>query len=73
MTGARRTGERSHGVVSEFDADRGLGVIVDARGNRYTFHCLEIADGSRTIEVGLDVGFEVLPKLGRYEAKRIRP
>lgn len=73
MTAERRPGDRYRGVVADFDADRGLGVVIDAEGNRYAFHCLEIADGSRTIDVGLDVGFEVLPKLGRYEAKRIRP
>ena len=32
------------------------------------FHCIAIADGSRTIAVGTAVKFDLLPKLGRYEA-----
>ena len=59
------------GTVTEFDADIGLGVI-DTDGVRYPFHCIEIADGTRTIAVGADVAFDVLPKLGRYEAAGIR-
>jgi CspA family cold shock protein len=58
------------GTVVEFDADVGLGVI-DADGVRYPFHCVEIADGSRDIGVGTDVTFDVLCKLGRYEAASI--
>jgi len=58
------------GTVAEFDADIGLGVI-EADGVRYPFHCIEIADGSRDIAVGADVTFEVLCKLGRYEAASI--
>ena len=64
---------RRRGVVAEFDAERGLGTIVTADGRRYPFHCVQIADGSRDIDVGLEVGFDVLPKLGRYEAARIAP
>lgn len=60
------------GTVVEFDAKVGLGVIaVDAE--RYPFHCIEIADGSRDIEVGTHVSFELLCKLGRYEAAAITP
>ena len=54
----------------EFDRDVGLGVI-DAGGTRYPFHCIEIADGSRAIAVGTEVGFDVLYKLGRYEAANV--
>jgi cold shock CspA family protein len=67
---------RGHGLrgrVAEFDAAVGLGVIVDDEGRRYPFHCVEIADGSRDIAVGAVVRFDVLPKLGRYEAAAIRP
>lgn len=67
MTAERR------GVVADFDVDSGLGTIVDAEGKRYGFHCLEIADGSRDIDVGLDVGFLPLAKFGRHEARRIGP
>jgi cold shock CspA family protein len=58
------------GTVAEFDADVGLGVV-ETDGVRYPFHCIEIADGSRAIAVGTDVTFEVLCKLGRYEAASI--
>ena len=37
----------------------------------FAFHCTQIADGTRTIEVGQAVRFELLPKLGRYEATAI--
>jgi len=58
------------GTVTGFDADVGLGVI-EADGARYPFHCIEIADGSRDIAVGAVVTFDVLCKLGRYEAASI--
>ena len=59
------------GRVSAFDEPRGLGTIVDEDGRTYLFHCTQIADGTRTIEVGQDVRFELLAKLGRYEATAI--
>lgn len=56
------------GTVVEFDEARGLGHIV-ADGTGYPFHCTAIADGTRTIEVGASVAFEVRPGgLGRWEA-----
>ena len=58
------------GVVAEFAADTGLGAI-DTGGVLYPFHCIEIADGTRDIALGVDVTFEVLCKLGRYEAASI--
>lgn len=64
-----RTG--MEGTVVEFDAEVGLGVV-DSDGVRYPFHCIEIADGSRDIEVGTVVSFEVIGKFGRYEAADIR-
>jgi hypothetical protein len=67
------SGDRRRGVVAEFDADQGLGTIIDAVGRRYRFHCIEIADRSRDIAVGVEVGFDSVPKLGRYEAARIAP
>lgn len=60
------------GSVAEFDPERGLGVIETADGTRYEFHCVEIADGSRSIPIGVEVDFEPLPKLGRWEASDIR-
>jgi cold shock CspA family protein len=61
------------GVVTEFDEHAGLGVITDGSGSEYSFHCAEIADGTRTIEIGTNVEFDPLPKLGRVEAGRIAP
>ena len=58
------------GTVAEFDAVIGLGII-EADNVRYPFHCIEIADGSRDVAVGADVSFDVLCKLGRYEAASI--
>ena len=60
------------GRVSEFDEPAGLGVITAADGVDYPFHCVEIADGTRTIDVGIEVEFEPLRKLGRVEAAAIR-
>jgi CspA family cold shock protein len=59
------------GRVAHFDAEVGLGDLVAEGGVVYPFHCVELSDGSRTIEVGTDVTFAVLLKLGRYEASSI--
>lgn len=60
------------GVVSEFDEPRGLGEIVDVDGSRWAFHCTQIVDGSRRIEVGSPVVFVLVPgHLGRLEARQI--
>ncbi|MGH8998678.1 MAG: cold-shock protein [Acidimicrobiia bacterium] len=61
------------GVVDSFDAARGLGEI-HADGAVYPFHCTQIADGSRHVEVGAPVEFTVAPgPRGRWEAVGIRP
>ena len=57
------------GVVEEFDADVGLGTIVDDEGRRWLFHCTVITDGSRTIDAGTRVRFDrVAGGPGRWEA-----
>jgi cold shock CspA family protein len=56
------------GTVLSFDAPRGLGVVVDDDGADYPFHCTAISDGTREIEPGTRVRFEVAPGLGRWEA-----
>lgn len=66
MTSVRR------GHVVEFDESVGLGVVEANDGSRHPFHCVEIADGSRTIGIGTEVSFEIMPKLGRWEAARLR-
>ena len=61
------------GTVVAFDERRGLGEI-ESDGERYPFHCTAIAVGSRTIEVGVDVEFEIVPgPLGRWEAAQLEP
>jgi cold shock CspA family protein len=63
----------AHGRVAEFDDHRGLGVIETDNGRRYRFHCTEIADGTRTIPVGVSVEFVVMAgPLGLVEATRVR-
>jgi cold shock CspA family protein len=57
------------GRVSEFDPGAGLGVIVADDGRTYRFHCADIADGTRMIDAGASVAFEVVPKLGDLEAR----
>jgi cold shock CspA family protein len=61
------------GAVTEFDEPAGLGVVTAGDGTAYPFHCTEIADGTRTIAVGTQVQFELLARLGRWEAGSIRP
>jgi hypothetical protein len=39
----------------------------------HPFHCIEIADGSRAIDIGTEVSFDLLAKFGRWEAANIRP
>ena len=57
------------GSVSRFDEHRGLGEITADDGTAYPFHCTGIADGTRTIEVGTRVRFDVVAgRLGRWEA-----
>lgn len=59
------------GRVAAFDEHRGRGEI-ESDGDRYPFHCTEIADGSRHIDVGAAVEFDVVPgPLGRWEAAAI--
>jgi cold shock CspA family protein len=71
VTELQRSATR-RGTVSAFDESVGLGVVVGADGVDYPFHCIEIADGSRSIAVGADVTFDVLAKLGRWEAVNLR-
>lgn len=61
------------GTVTSFDAHVGLGQITSSDGAMVMFHCAEIADGSRAIDVGTAVNFELLTKFSRNEASAIRP
>jgi cold shock CspA family protein len=59
------------GTVATFDEARGLGTI-RAGDATYPFHCTALLDGTRTVEVGAAVTFEVAPgRLGRWEAARV--
>lgn len=61
------------GTVVAFDRVVGLGEVRAADGSVYSFHCIEVADGSRDISVGTAVTFGLLPKLGRWEAAAVAP
>lgn len=60
------------GHVSDFDEAKGLGTVTADNGTAYVFHVIEIADGTRTIDVGQTVRFQPLAKFGRYQACKIR-
>jgi len=59
------------GTVTTFDKVVGLGEITRDDGRVVPFHCIVIADGSRDIPVGADVEFDLMCKLGRYEADHV--
>ena len=61
------------GTVTAFDAHVGLGDITMADGSVIMFHCAEIADGSRQIDIGSEVECEIVVKFSRAEASAIRP
>lgn len=63
--------ERITGTVSSFDQARGLGVVTTESGTRWPFHCVSISDGSRTVEVGSRVTFEIAFRVLRLEATEI--
>ncbi len=71
MTELERGTDR-RATVTAFDERVGLGVIRDADEVEFPFHCIEIADGSRSLPVGAEVSFDVLAKFGRWEAANIR-
>ncbi len=60
------------GLVVEFDSPAGLGYIDSASGNRYLFHCIAIADGSREIAAGQKVLFEIVMRFSKSEAWNIQ-
>jgi cold shock CspA family protein len=61
------------GRVRDFDGHVGLGHVTDEAGAELLFHCVEIADGTRTIPVGQAVEFDLLLKFGQVEAANLRP
>ena len=62
------------GEVVGFDEDGGYGTVRADGGATYFFHCTAVADGTRTIEVGTAVRFEVVPgRRGRWEGAELTP
>ena len=61
------------GMVTAFDSHVGLGDIRIADGSVVMFHCAEIADGSRQIDIGSEVECDIVMKFSRAEASAIRP
>lgn len=60
------------GRVIGFDEQRGLGTVRGEDGRELPFHCTRIADGSRTVDVGAAVAYEVVPGApGRWEASSL--
>ena len=65
---------RREGTVVRFDDAAGYGEVADAGGERWFFNCTEIADGSRHVDQGAAVTFELVAgRLGRWEAADLRP
>jgi cold shock CspA family protein len=59
-------------TVTAFDDHVGVGRVVTESGSEHSFHCVSIADGSRTIDVGRVVEVDLVARLGRWEAQRLR-
>lgn len=67
-------GSVQRATVVAFDEHVGLGQLRTDDGAAHGFHCVAIADGSRSIEVGTVVSFELAAGLhGRWEAVAVRP
>jgi cold shock CspA family protein len=62
------------GRVIGFDDHVGAGTVdTDDGREQWSFHCTRIADGSRRIDVGVPVQFEVVPGPVGLEAVAVRP
>jgi cold shock CspA family protein len=60
------------GTVVDFDAEKGWGRVRDDEGAEHFFHCTAIIDGTRSIEVGAAVRYEIVAgRLGRWEASAL--
>ncbi len=72
--GPTTIGARHDGTVIDFDVEVGLGGIETSSGQRWIFHCTQIADGSRNIDVGRKVTFVIgAGAPGQWEAFDIDP
>jgi cold shock CspA family protein len=62
------------GTVAAFDEAAGWGTVRTDDGAEHFFHCVAIADGTRTIAEGTSVRFAIVPgHLGRWEAAAVEP
>jgi cold shock CspA family protein len=62
-----------NGIVVSFNEEKGYGSI-RGDGVEHFFHCTAIADGTRTIDPGALVTFDVVAgHLGRWEATAVSP
>lgn len=62
------------GTVTAFDERTGLGEVTSDEGIASPFHATAVADGSRRIDVGAAVVYDVVAgHLGRWEADGIAP
>lgn len=62
------------GVVITFDDHVGAGTLADdATGRSWWFHCTRVADGSRTVALGVAVTFRVEPGPNGLEAVAVAP
>lgn len=60
------------GRVVEFDAEVGWGSIVTSGADEARFHATAIVDGSRTIDAGTVVHYDLTPgRSGRWEATNV--
>ena len=60
------------GTVAEFDPHVGLGTVRASDGRELLFHCTQLLDGTRTIDVGTLVRFDVVAgHAGKWEAARV--
>jgi cold shock CspA family protein len=60
------------GRVKAWDDPGGFGTIEASDGRSFFFHCTQIADQTRTIEVGTAVRFDIVAgHCGRWEAARV--
>ena len=60
------------GTVADFDEHVGLGTVRAEDGRELLFHCTQLLDGTRTVDVGARVRFEVVAgHAGKWEAARV--
>lgn len=61
------------GTVASFDDRAGWGILRTGDSRELFFHCTQIADGTRTIPVGVAVEAECRPiGVGQWEAAGVR-